>query len=70
MENKDKIKPAAGSKATSKNVTDRLLSAGKRAASAKNCTVLGSCVDNSHNCPTLRTCTTNAGKCPKLAKRA
>jgi hypothetical protein len=70
MEKKDKIKPAAGSKATSRNVKDRLLSAGERAVpAAKNCPVLGTCEDNTHNCPKLRRCTLNAGTCPQL-KRA
>ena len=65
---KSKIKSAAGSKATSRNVKDRVQSAGERAVSGKNCPMLGSCVDNTFNCPTLKKCTTNAGTCPRLAK--
>jgi hypothetical protein len=68
MVKKASIKKAAGSKATSRNVKDRLVLEGKAQARAKNCPVLGSCVDNTHNCPVLRKCTTNAGTCPKLAK--
>jgi hypothetical protein len=70
MEKKAKIKPAAGSKATSRNVKDRLLFEGEQAVRAKNCPALQSCVENTHNCPKLRKCTVNAGTCPKLAKAA
>ena len=68
MEKKDKIKPAAGKKATSRNVTNRLQSVSEEAVAAKNCPVLGSCMENTHNCPKLRSCTINAGTCPKLRK--
>jgi hypothetical protein len=68
MVKKASIKKAAGSKATSRNVKDRLLFEGEAAALAKNCPVLGSCVENTHNCPKLLKCTINAGTCPKLAK--
>jgi hypothetical protein len=68
MVKKASIKKAAGSKATSRNVKDRLLFEGEAAVRAKNCPVLGSCVENTHNCPKLRKCTINAGTCPKLVK--
>jgi hypothetical protein len=61
---KNTLKRAAGSKATSANVRDRL----KSVRAAKNCPVLGSCTDNTSNCPKLRHCTINAGTCPKLKR--
>lgn len=69
MVKKASIKKAAGSKATSRNVKDRLLLKGEAAAvRAKNCPALGTCVENTHDCPKLRKCTINAGSCPRLGK--
>ena len=58
MEKKTKIKSAAGSKATGRNVEARLAAA-KKTPSAKPCT---------ENCAALKSCTTNRKECPVLVR--
>jgi len=62
MEKKDKIKFAAGSRATSANIEARLVSARKRKPPPKcpkNCAKLGVCPENYLPCSGLLICGTN-----------
>lgn len=58
MEKKDKIKPAAGSRATKANVEERLAST---QAVGLPCNVLKYCDINTHLCKKLIRCGTNTG---------
>ena len=58
MEQRDKMRSAAGPGATSKKIEDRLTSA--RAPKLKGCNPLGTtCRDNRFPCPKLIHCTVN-----------
>jgi hypothetical protein len=70
IKNVDKIKPAAGSRATSATIEARLASAAKskpkNPCPKLNCAHLFICVTNGVSCPPLLICGTNAGGCTHL----
>jgi hypothetical protein len=60
MGKKDKIKPAAGLEATTRNIEDRLLSARQRDSPPSK--------GRSTKCPVLKICDRNNYECPHLVK--
>jgi hypothetical protein len=74
MDKKGKIKPAAGSKATSANIEERLSLARKKPTCTRLCALCekdGAKCDSlaaSRTCPELRECQENFDHCPRLKK--